>query len=80
MSMRIDSGGPLGHVNVLPLCNRAHSFLMEYTNLDEVELMKTIQSLIDNKLLLVKEGTSVCVRICVSVGICFSLCVCLYTL
>ena len=80
MSMRIDSGGSLGHVNVLPLCNRVHSFLMEYTNLDEVELMKTIQSLIDNKLLLVKEGTSVCVRIRVSVGICFSLCVCLYTL
>ena len=80
MSMRIDSGGSLGHVNVLPLCNRAHSFLMEYTNLDEVELMKTIQSLIDNKLLLVKEGTSVCVRICVFVSICFSLCVCLYTL
>ena len=78
--MRIDSGVPLGHVNVLPLYNRAHSFLMEYTNLDEVELMKNIQSLIDNKLLLVKEGTSVCVRICVSVGICFSLCVFLCTL
>lgn len=40
---------------------------MEHTNLDEAELMKTIQSLIDNKLLLVKEESCVCVSVCVCV-------------
>ena len=44
------------------------SFLMEHTNLEEAELKKTIQSLIDNKLLLVKEENYVCVsEVCVCV-------------
>ena len=54
------------------------SFLMEHTNLEEAELMKTIQLLIDNKLLLVKEGNSVCVCVCVCVCVyvCLRVCVC----
>ena len=56
------------------------SFLMEHTNLEKADLMKTIQSLIDNKLLLVKEENCVCVSVCVCMCVrayvCARMCVC----
>ena len=50
------------------------SFLMEHTNLEKADLMKTIQSLIDNKLLLVKEENCVCVSVCMYVRACVCVC------
>ena len=64
------------YMDVLLLLATPTSFLMEHTNLDEAELMKTIQSLIDNKLLLVKEENSVCVSVCVCACVCVRACVC----
>ena len=59
------------------LITTLNSFLMEHTNLEEAELKKTVQSLIDNKLLLVKEENSVCVSVCVCT--CVHVCVCVCT-
>ena len=42
---------------------------MEHTNLEEPELKKIIQSLIDNKLLLVNEEKCVCVSVCMHASV-----------
>ena len=41
------------------------SFLMEHTNLEEVELIKVVQLLVDNKLLIILDGeVSICLFVC----------------
>ena len=40
-----------------------HSFLMEHTNLEETELIRIVQLLVDNKLLNVTEE-GVCLEAC----------------
>lgn len=51
------------HCNVL--LATPTSFLMEHTNLEEAELIRVVQLLVDNKLLIVMDGeVSVCLFVC----------------